>query len=277
MNPIASIWRQLVQRRLWPVAVLLVAALVAVPFVLAKEPEPVVVPPPPAAEEPTAAEAAATGQPVVALAEQGDRARRRRVLGARKDPFAGPPPKRVKKTSKQHQEPEQPAPEPEPEQPAPEPSTPAAPAPVAPPVEEPKKPEPPNDSIVVRFGDAAGGTLDKGLLRKRESLPATDDPEDQPVVVYLGLTKDGRNAIFLVDQAAQVTGDGECKPHPSSCETIHLRRGETEFFDIVDEAGAVVAQYQLDVVRINTDRKPSAKKGSAKKSASVARQVASGL
>ena len=42
MSVLTDIWRQLVQRRLWPVAVLLIAALVAVPLLLAKDPEPTV-------------------------------------------------------------------------------------------------------------------------------------------------------------------------------------------------------------------------------------------
>ena len=40
MSVITDTWRQLVRRRLWPVAALLVAALAAVPFLLAKDPEP---------------------------------------------------------------------------------------------------------------------------------------------------------------------------------------------------------------------------------------------
>jgi hypothetical protein len=60
--------------------------------------------------------------------------------------------------------------------------------------------------------------------------------------------------------AAEATGDGECKPHPSNCETIHLRKGETEFFDIKDEAGEIVAQYQLDLVDIKARKTPAAVK-----------------
>ena len=42
MSFLTDIWRQLKERRLWPVALLLVAAIVAVPLVLAKDPEPAV-------------------------------------------------------------------------------------------------------------------------------------------------------------------------------------------------------------------------------------------
>jgi hypothetical protein len=264
VNLIADTWRQLVRRRLWPLAVLLLAGVVAVPFLLAKEPAPVVVTPPPAAGKTTAAEEAATGDPVVALASDADRSRRRRVLGARKDPFAAAPPPKAKKskTQTQTQVPyEAPAKDPGFEVPV-DPSGGAVPvAPidlppvVTPPVEEPKKKTYPPDSLIVRFGDATADALERSTLEKLQALPEGDDAEAEPVLVYIGLTKDRKSAIFMVDAAAEVTGDGSCKPHPSNCETIHLRKGETEFFDVQDETGAVVAQYQLDLVEINARKK----------------------
>jgi hypothetical protein len=276
MNVFANTWRQLVRRRLWPVAVLLLAGLAAVPFVLAKEPAPVVPTPPPPVEETTAAEEAATGDPLVALAEQGDSAvKRRRVLGARKDPFEPAPPPKAKKSQ------EQPDPVDVPEEPE-LPSDPSGGAPseapsmpVAPPVEVPAEPEPkkktyPPDSLTVRFGSPEGG-LERRTLTKLSPLPAANDPGDaeNPVLVYTGLTKDGKSAIFMVDQAAEATGDGSCEPHPSNCETIHLRKGETEFFDIKDDSGIVVAQYQLDLVDIHTRKKSSAGRARAAKKANM--------
>src|SRR3954470_15161253 len=49
MNVITDTLRQLVRRKLWPVALVLVGALAAVPLVLAKQPEPL--PPGPAANK----------------------------------------------------------------------------------------------------------------------------------------------------------------------------------------------------------------------------------
>jgi hypothetical protein len=286
MNVFANTWRQLVRRRLWPVAVVLLAGLVAVPFVLAKDPAPVVAPPPPPPEKTTAAEEAATGDPLVALAEEGDHARRRRVLGARKDPFAPPPPRKKAKKS-QAAEPEPPVgqpPLPVPTDELPAPPTGGAPVdpgfePPPPPSEEPaappKKTYPP-DSLIVRFGDATSGSLERQTVEKLQPLPAdSGDAESQPVLVYTGLSKDGKSAIFMVDAAAEATGDGECKPHPSNCETIHLRKGETEFFDIEDETGTVTAQFQLDLVDIKTRRKSSATR--ARKSVARVSRLESGL
>jgi hypothetical protein len=71
-----------------------------------------------------------------------------------------------------------------------------------------------------------------------------------PKVVDAVVDTDGEVDDARLFTTLEVTGDGVCKPHPSNCETIHLRKGETEFFDIKDESGNVVAQYQLDLVDI---------------------------
>jgi hypothetical protein len=244
MNVVTNIWRQLVRRRLWPVAVLLVAALAAVPVLLTRDPEPVA-----ATVDPVPAVSAkaddAIAEPVVAKVEASDRGRRRRVLGARKDPFEPAPVKKPKKAK----------------------TADATPA-VVPPTENPgggagggspapsggstvPKPKPkvyPADSLVIRFGDAASETLPKMVLAKLRPLP--DDVT--PLLMYMGLTDHGNKAKFLVDDSLEVTGDGTCKPHPSNCETIELAAGETEFFDVIDpETGDITGSFELDLIKIN--------------------------
>jgi hypothetical protein len=243
MKTVLAPFRQLVARRLWPVALLLVVAVVAVPRLLA--------------EEDPAATSVATAAPVegadplndedvVSLAGQ-DVAERRRVLGARKDPFE-PAPAPKKKTAKTAST-AKPAPQSE----SSAPTTPSGggggtSVPSVPPVTEPSLPDPPAGSVTVRFGDATSDDLPSGWLTKLRPLPDSETP----LLVYMGLTKNGKKAKFLVDATLTPTGDGTCKPHPSSCETILLGRGETEFFDAIDpETGEPSAQYQLDLVAIN--------------------------
>jgi hypothetical protein len=244
MNVVTTTWQQLVRRRLWPVALLLLAALAAVPFVLASEPAPVA---PAAAPVPVSSADDELAEPVVAKVAAEDRTRRRRVLGARKDPFE-PAPAPKKKTAKTAST-AKPAPQSE----SSAPTTPSGggggtSVPSVPPVTEPSLPDPPAGSVTVRFGDATSDDLPSGWLTKLRPLPDSETP----LLVYMGLTKNGKKAKFLVDATLTPTGDGTCKPHPSSCETILLGRGETEFFDAIDpETGEPSAQYQLDLVRIN--------------------------
>src|SRR3954447_2377247 len=98
MNVLTQTWRQLVRRRLWPVALLLVAALVAIPVVLAK---PATIPPAPA-DATAAAPVATPAQSYVHLAsaDATTHTKRRRVLGASKDPFEPAPLPKAKKKHK---------------------------------------------------------------------------------------------------------------------------------------------------------------------------------
>ena len=72
MKPLENVWSGLLQRRLLPVAILLLAALAAIPFVLAKDPEPAPQAPAPAADK-ALEDDAATADPVVSLVADGER------------------------------------------------------------------------------------------------------------------------------------------------------------------------------------------------------------
>jgi hypothetical protein len=125
--------------------------------------------------------------------------------------------------------------------------------PVAPVVVTPAQPKKTYEkgSLIVRFGEATSGSLERFNLKKLAALPRETPADETPLLVYTGLAKHGKKAVFLVDESLQPTGDGTCEPHPSSCETVELAKGETEFFDQVDpETGEVTAQYELDLVAI---------------------------
>jgi hypothetical protein len=256
MTFVTNTWRQLVRSKLWPVAVLLLAALAAVPFLLAREAQA----PEPLAPLPVASEAGdSIAEPVVAKVSTEDRDRRRRVLGVRKDPFRPAPVKKSKTEQEQAGS-------------VPPPSgggtdtgggtvtgggTPA-----------PEKTYYEAGTIIVRFGEASeSARLTQFPIAKMAAVP----DETLPLLVYMGLTKDGKKAKFLVDASVEVDGDGDCKPHRSNCEVIELAVGETEFLDVreseeldnepageesaeetEEEEGeaAIVASFQLDLVDI---------------------------
>jgi len=246
MNAVQSTWRQLVRRRLWPVALLLVVALAAVPIMLTRDAEAPLAPADPVPVTSDAEDSIA--EPIVAKITAEDRTKRRRVLGSRKDPFK-PAPVKKKKTAQATQASDKNATT---ESKTSAPTTTSggggSRVPSVPPVTEPSAPKPPAGSVTVRFGDATQEELLSGWLTKLRPLPDSEEP----LLVFMGLTKNGKKAKFLVDATLTATGDGTCKPHPASCETIHLSRGETEFFDVIDpETGEPTAQYQLDLVAIN--------------------------
>jgi hypothetical protein len=270
MSMITDVWQQLVQRRLWPLAVLLLAALVAVPVLLSKDPAPAPVPTSnlPAVSAKTDN---ATAEPVVALADEGA-ARRRRVLGARKDPFAPAPMPKVKAAAT----------------PVAAGTAPAlggstaggtsAPGGSSSPVLGPtypttggtppkKKKTYPGDSLTVRFG--TGQTSDpKTVLEADQGLPVDATDVQQPLLVYLGLAKGGKEALFLVDASVIADGDGHCDGDSATdCQTLHLRAGDTEFLDVTDDKGDVVFKYQLDLIAIHPSKQTLAAAAKAAKAA----------
>ena len=278
MSIVTDTWRQLVRRRLWPVALLLVGALAAVPFLLAKDPEPVSAPSLPggaAAKAP-----AADGEPIVALAT-AEEARRRRVLGARKDPFEPDPVKAAAPaaTPDAAGSGDSPSPEAGPTggsapagsgggTPTPDTAPPAAP-PVADAPAPEKKPNYPLYTLTVRFGESESEDLPRSKVQRLEAMPSADEP----VLVYLGVEDGGKVAVFMVDARVEAQGDGVCKPSPATCETIHLREGETEFLDVKDERGEVTGQYQLDLIDIKRRSTASAAKARAAESKAGRRVV----
>jgi hypothetical protein len=262
---LSDTWRGLIQRRLWPVAVLLLAALVALPMVMLRDPEPVE----PAAGQAAADAAELSAQPLVAVASAEERDRVRRVLGARKDPFkpSGQPKRRkdrddagearVSSDRRAQGSPTSGA--------APTSGSPAAPgsgggsyvspAPVSPgsgPETTPKRRTRPAGSLSVRWGTTGEEALEKLEVERLDPLPTADEP----LLVYLGLTDDGRSAVFMLDAGVTVDGDGRCRPDPDDCQTVELAAGETGFIEIAGEDGQKT-QYQLDVVKIHGRRAAS--------------------
>jgi hypothetical protein len=285
MSLIKDTWRHMVQRRLWPFALLLVAAIVAVPMVLAEDPQPLPPPQPVTAGAPGDAADAATEKPVVALATADDN--RRHVLGARKDPFrpaVTPTPTPSARSSQSsttgtttgnHTGGASSGSGSESGSGSGSssggtstgtsgggtltPSTGGA-APTAP----ARRKSWPGDSLTVRFG-SGDGSEPKTVLEADQPLPETTDGDAAPLLVYVGLTKGGKEALFLVDASVNVDGDGRCDSDSASlCETLHLRAGDTEFLDVVGEDGAVVGQYQLDLLAIHPSKQTVAKAAKAK-------------
>lgn len=256
MNVLNDTWRGLVERRLWPVALLLLAAAASIPFLIAKDD-----PPAPASVVAPAASSETDGpaQSIVAVASSAQREVGRDVVGSRKDPFR--PAVAAKKAA-----PVQTsdaggtatAPTTEPSSggggsSAPAPSTGGGMTPTNPGIGITPDPGKVYEiaALAVRFGETTGGR-EVTTLRRLKALPSVSEP----VLIYLGLKRDNKTAVFMVDNGAVVQGDGLCKPSFQNCQTIQIEVGETEFIDVAD--GDQTVQYQLDVLKVRRKRTTSA-------------------
>lgn len=267
MSALAAPFRQLVERRLWPLAVLLLAAAAAVPMLLSREAK---VPAATASAAPAGtAKAALATQPIVTVGDGAARDAQRKVLGSRKDPFK--PKVKAKKagaleTTKIADAPAAGTKDPEcvtVYQGAQSGSNPVAlckgnqVAPGAP-ITPAKVYE--TFSLTVKWGETSQPDLKTSNIKRLKAFPSAAFP----AVIYLGLLDDHKTAVFLVDHAATVQGDGRCLPSAQDCQTLHMRKGDIAFIDTTFENQPV--QFQLEIVKIRRKRtaNPSANKAEAK-------------
>lgn len=247
MTFLRNIGADLVEKRLWPVAVALLVALVAVPTLLAKSPsdDAGVTPAAPIA-------GAAAAKPDAVLALNTAPAGRRKRGGKARNPFVQRFVPKAEPTGlaalggtlgtatpggSQGTVPDLGSAGP-------------APAPVKPDRKSAPKPDLDMRRVTLRFGEP-------GAMRTIRDIPRlTPLPSvDNPFFAYLGIKDDGETLVFLVSADVKATGDGVCKPK-ATCEAIELKAGDTEYFDLVTADG--LKQYQLDVVSIRTKKASSA-------------------
>lgn len=261
MRPVQDLWGQLVEKKLWPIALVLVAALVAVPLVLAKSPAPdsgqsAGGGPPVAA---TAADLRTSDEAVVSVAEE--QIEGVRLRGRVKDPF------------KQQHVPAQPSAE-------------GGSGPIG---------QPGAGSTTGGgdgSGDSGGGTGGDGgtgddapetftyasidvafgragtPLREIRNVPRlTPLPNaSNPIVIFLGMRGDHETAVFMLSSDVHAQGDGRCVPSVKLCESIELRQDDVVFLDVRSADGSVV-QYELSVVVVElheTTSKQQAKRSQAR-------------
>jgi hypothetical protein len=258
-----NVLHDLIQKKLWPVAIALVAAVVAVPVVLGSGGS--------SADTGTGSAAAPTGAgglanhrdaaraQVVSIAEQATGAISR--AGTPRDPFVQhhmPKPAKLQQTVTSAVQTAKNVVGSIPTSGgsgssggggATAPTTPAKPAPAKPTgtVDDAYR-------VSLRFGEnGAQKTYDN--LARLTPLPSADNP----FFVFLGLKPDAKSAVFLVSSDAVPSGDGTCEPTPDNCQQVVLKDGDIEFFELQTGTAGVV-QYQLELTAI---KKYKASKASA--------------
>ncbi len=247
MRAVRDVFAELVQRRLWPVAVLLAVGLVAVPVVLAKhgsasQAGPDAPPPPPAAiGAAPGAPGGGQSEPIVSAAASPDAGAPLR--GQAKDPFVQQHvPPRVTITSTATAAPGGNGTT------AGSTGTPGGgtgggsnprPGGTAP------KPQPKTyvyASVNVHFGRAGSPLREIKDVPRLAPLPSASDP----IVIFMGTRSDRETAVFMLSTDVKAQGDGRCVPSTKTCEAIELRRGGVALLDVTSNTGAVT-QYELDL------------------------------
>ena len=232
-----DVWADLVDKRLWPVALALVVALVAIPVLLVqpaaepKAPPPVMADagPAPLVTDPASIASARPSGPVVGDAHNPFRqqhvAKAQDTGTASSTAGAGPGTTSGGTGS------------------AGSPGT-SAPSPGGNGSPGPARPDTSGEpGLKVRFGPTEG-TRKVRVLSEGTPLPSIASP----ALVFIEVGA-GKKVEFIVSSDAVAQGDGTCKPSKAICAQLFLRVGDTEFFDITKSNGRVV-QYQLDVLDV---------------------------
>lgn len=137
----------------------------------------------------------------------------------------------------------------------------------APPASAPTAPERTTTEYVyvadVTFWDGDRRRRIKGL-QKLDMLPS----QASPVLIFMGTTKGGGNAVFLVDSTLKTTGEGRCSPSHSNCAFVNIGPGAEHVFTS-DEGDT----YRL---RVDEIRRVSARRANAAAESTPAASTAMG-
>ena len=101
-------------------------------------------------------------------------------------------------------------------------------------------------TVDVRFGKA--DNLDKKNLEPFRALPSSQDP----VIVFMGVKTDGETAVFLVSTATGTSGEGDCEPD-DTCTFLYMKADEQQTFEAVDANDQVVT-YVLKLLKVNVEK-----------------------
>jgi hypothetical protein len=260
VNPLRSLWEELVERRLWPILIVLVVALVAIPVVLSK-------PAKEAAPLPPAPAATGTGSPAhafqPAVSSEGLKSSQiRKSIRSfkRKNPFVSPSLPRSSAGSS------------------------AGTATVtgggaATPTgsTDPGALTAGGGSPVTGGTDQSGGSVggsgggtsaetfyyhytvdvkfgktgntDQKTLTEFRALPSSDNP----VLVFMGVKNDGETAVFLITANASTVGEGTCSPSDTECTFLYLQKDDKQTIEAVDSDGGITT-YSLELLSVDVRR-----------------------
>jgi hypothetical protein len=95
--------------------------------------------------------------------------------------------------------------------------------------------------------------------------------EDSPLLLFLGVSANAGNAVFLVDSTLEAAGEGKCKPSGSECAFLYIGAGSEHEF--TNEEGD---SYTLRIDEIRKLRVDGAAEASRSKGASKSARAAIG-
>jgi hypothetical protein len=258
MTFLQNLWRDLVDKKLWPVAVALVLAAIAVPFLIPSGSSDVAPTPAPAGG--AATPVTEGGQVTVAVAPADKQHKR---PGKARNPFKPEVFAKVAKavgagsggTSAGGATTSTPGGATTPGTSTPNSGTGGSGSSTTPAA-------PPSSSLQILEYELDVQIGRRGTLRNRKGLvPIAYLPSKAfPLLTFLGTASDGTTASFLVADGVEVTGsDRVCRPSRAACTILELKEGDTVELARVPPGGGLTKHYTVNITRIElTVQKQSA-------------------
>jgi hypothetical protein len=113
---------------------------------------------------------------------------------------------------------------------------------------------------------ANGSTRRIKGLEKLDMLPNSSSP----LLIFMGVTAKGSDAVFLVDSTLEAAGEGRCKPSPDECAFAYIGAGAEYVFTEEDGDTYTVKIDEIRKVKVGASGSSKAKGATAR--ASVGRQ-----
>jgi hypothetical protein len=100
--------------------------------------------------------------------------------------------------------------------------------------------------------------------RKIEAMEKLDILPDRanPLLIFLGVTENAGNAVFLVDSTLKAAGEGSCKPSKSECAFLYLGPGSEHEFTSEEGDSYTLRVDEIRRVKLDDGKK---KAGASKK------------
>jgi hypothetical protein len=111
-----------------------------------------------------------------------------------------------------------------------------------------------------------------GRTRKIKAMDRLDmlPNADSPLLLFLGVASDGGNAVFLVDSTLDAAGEGSCKPSGDDCAFLHLGAGSEHQFTNDEGDSYSLRVDEIRRVKVDDKASASASKKHTKKTAGAA-------
>ena len=85
-------------------------------------------------------------------------------------------------------------------------------------------------------------------LEKLDMLPS----DSSPLLIFMGVTANGGNAVFLVDSTLEAAGEGRCKPSESECAFAYIGPGSEYAFSEEDGDTYTIKIDEIRKVKVGT-------------------------